>query len=547
MTRFRTTKVTTSVLLSQTITLFWFVQADEEQRRSIVSALNETIDKHVEENPELKKKRIGSAPWLRNYTASLEDVFDTMYNFSMGEAHLLAIDAQSLEDESLLVVHCVNEKEPELGRATRYDAIGVLLKDKLFQYTIAEAFDKRPWTRIPIRARDPEPAAFVDVTEYILPSHIPSNTKLQEDRIILFSLIKLSNEEISVLRQNMEDATDEITIYNWPHNIPASQAETYSIFQCIKPEKPNARGRAFVMFIDATHLLGPERAPVVVVACEPSSDDIDVCNRETQLEAIRHKHICLHAEEAQLVKPLWPLIWYPPNKDSAAESHFLSYGGNSRRVDDWNNPVHLYRARWIAAPGLPVPAMGPMSPDYIVFVLCPVDAEELRKLQALFVTRNGHLGQLVELDILPREADPEQEDETRQPFSLPSKTSLESLLEFFDNPAYRAIADPPDMFVFLDNTAIDDIFADTSANPSVPFASRIYHFHEDPDAEETPGYEFANVALDDGLESMLANVGGNMWFWEIVGSYSDDMDVVFWPEYRGSMTREMLDIEWEWS
>ncbi|KAJ4338019.1 hypothetical protein N0V95_008170 [Ascochyta clinopodiicola] len=124
-------------------------------------------------------------------------------------------------------------------------------------------------------------------------------------RIVLFSLIKLTTEELFVLRQSMDDTNDEITIYNWPHETPASQAETYSLFQRVKPEVPVHRGQTFVMFIDAAKTPEGLHAPVVVVACESASDGVNAESRASKLEYARYKYIYLHAEKAQQVKPLW--------------------------------------------------------------------------------------------------------------------------------------------------------------------------------------------------------------------------------------------------
>ena len=68
-------------------------------------------------------------PWLRNYTSSLADVLATARGFEMGEGHILGIDAQSLEDETLLVFHCLSKKNQEIGHAGREEAIHVLLKE----------------------------------------------------------------------------------------------------------------------------------------------------------------------------------------------------------------------------------------------------------------------------------------------------------------------------------------------------------------------------------------------------------------------------------
>jgi hypothetical protein len=58
------------------------------------------------------------------------------------------------------------------------------------------------------------------------------------------------------------------------------------------------------MFIDAANISGPQRAPVLVVACESASDDVDDESRLSKLELMRYKHIYLHAERAQQVRAL---------------------------------------------------------------------------------------------------------------------------------------------------------------------------------------------------------------------------------------------------
>lgn len=557
MTQYRTTKLRSG--RSTKIPLFWFVRVDEEQRESTDSALNKVVDRLVQEYPELERKQAVSVPWLRNYIASLSDVFDTARGFEMGEGHVLGIDAQSLEDESLLVLHCVAGKEPEIGRAPRQEAIRALLKERLFRYTLAEAFDERSWTKIPVPTQSPEQVVEDDEAERVLPPHIPGDTTLRENEVVLFSLVKLTDEEITALKQDMGDTTNEMIIYNWPQETPASQAETYNMFQCVKPEVPVSGGQTFVMFIDTEHISGPQRAPVVVVACESVSKATNDGSRLSRLELMSYKHIYLHAERAQEVRALWSLIWHPPSQGSVNDvvvNHPLFYGSQNRfnkptptRMADRDSHVMRYRSSFIAKPGVAVHATGAMWPDYVVYVLCPVSPEELRTLKEILVTPNDDVPQFLELDLVPRQARAEREETTGGEPSTDSSTPLDPLLAFFDTPAYRAIADPPDTFVFLGNDALDSLLASVSDNPSVPLATIHHYFHRNEStAVETPAYQFANFVVDEGLESTLANLSvENMWFWELAGLYSDDMNVAFWPEYRGSMTREMLHIEWEWS
>ncbi|KAJ4322885.1 hypothetical protein N0V94_002147 [Neodidymelliopsis sp. IMI 364377] len=546
MTKYRTTKVQTHGFA--TIPLLWFVRANEEERESIQSALNEVVDRLIEKTPELKKRQIANVPWLRNYTASALDVFATARGCDVGGSHVLGIDAQGLEDKTLLVLHCVDEKEPEIGRAAREEAVGALLKDQLYRHTLAEAFDGGPWTKIPVPSQSLEPTVGENEIEYMLPSHIPSGIKLQEDTITLFSLIKLTDKEMFTVKQDMGDTTDEITIYNWPHETPASQAETYSIFQCVKPELPVHHGQTFVLFIDAAHISGPQRAPVVVVACESATDDVSDESRRSKLELMRYKHIYLHAERAQQVRALWPLIWHPPNRGSVNDvvvNYPLFYG--SKHHD--NEAVMRYHSSFIAKPGLAICATGATAPEYVVYILCPVSPSELRSLRDILLAQNGDVPQFIELNIVPRRSTDEDVESTRK--ALPSDKSrrLDPLLAFFDSSAYRAVADPPDMFIFLDNNALDELLSGLSNDPSVPLATVHHHFHrEELTAMDEPAYLYSNIKIEEGLESTLANLSvGNMWFWELVGCYGDDLHVAFWPEYRGSMTREMLDIEWEWS
>jgi hypothetical protein len=239
----------------------------------------------------------------------------------MGAGHILGIDAQTLEDGTLLMFHCVNEKNQEIGRAGREEAIRVLLKAQLYNYTLAEAFDGRAWTAIPFPKQTPETTIKINDATYILPPHIPTDVKFREDAIVLFSLINLTDNEISVLKQDIGETANEITIYNWPHATPASQTETYNIFQCVKPEAPVHDGQTFVMFIDSAHHSGPQRAPIVVVACESRAaaarevtrEAVDEESRPLKLEHMRYSHIHLRAEYTQAVRALWPLIWHPPN------------------------------------------------------------------------------------------------------------------------------------------------------------------------------------------------------------------------------------------
>ncbi|KAJ8115024.1 hypothetical protein OPT61_g3230 [Boeremia exigua] len=557
MAQFRTTRVVSPG--STNIPLFWFVQSDDEQRASTEAALKALVDQIVTESSQLEKKNIVSVPWLRNYAASAADVFATACNFEMGEGHILGIDKQSFEDKTLLVFHCRNGQKPELGRAGRKEAIEVLLKERLYMYTLAELFDGRAWTAIPVLEQDLEPITETNDEIHTLPAHIPKDLKLREDRIVLFSLINLTQEEISVLKQDMGDTANDITIFNWPHAVSASQAEIYNIFQCVKPDIPVPHGQTFVLFVDAAHLSGPQRAPLVVVACESAADSnvIHDGSRPSKLYQMQLCHISLRAEYAQAVKELWHLIWHPPDRGSVngvVVNYPLFYGTKHHFYDsaasatvDWEHPVARYGVQFIAKPGLAVEAIGARSPDYVVFILCPVTPEEIRTLRNILqISENTPM--LVELNITPRltEAASKQQKSVKN-----SGTRLDPLLAFFDTPACRLVADPPEVFVFLDNEALNILLAGVGEDLSVPVTTtcRYCHYHgERLIAVEKPGYQFADIVLDEGLQSTLANLSvGNMWFWEIVGCYSDDLDVAFWPEYRGSMTKEMLDIEWDWS
>jgi len=474
MPRFRTTKIVDSHY-STTILLFWFVQADEEQRKSTESALNEVVDRLIDQNLETARKRVFSLPWLRNYTPSIADVFDTARGFEMGEGHVLGIDAQSVEDESLLLLHCVNEKEPEIGRADRNEAIDVLLRERLSKYTLAEVFDGRPWTRIPVPMRSPEPAIRDDI-RYILPSHIPSDMKLQEENITLLSLIKLRDEEMSRIKQDMGDTTNDITIYNWPHETPASQAETYNMFQCVKPDLVVPCGQTFVMFIDAMHISGPNRAPVIVVACESTPEDLDVEGRDCRLEWMSYKHIYLHAVEAQQIKELWPLSWHPQylsGVNDVVVNYPLFYGTVPAPVTGWNSPAMRYRSNFIAKPGVTIRVTAPIFPRFVVYILCPVTSEELHRLREIIVdgrVGNGDSAHFQELNLVTREVSSEREGETSQEPSKNSNTPLDPLFEFFDTPKYRSVSDPPSTFVFLDNHALNNLLTGASENQVIPLA-----------------------------------------------------------------------------
>ncbi|KAH6611814.1 hypothetical protein C7974DRAFT_476588 [Boeremia exigua] len=554
MAQFRTTQLSSRA--SNVIPLFWFVRADEQQTKRTQSALNDVVDRVAQKTSELKKMSIVGIPWLRNYAPSITDVVAMARGFNMGEGHVLGIDAQSLVDKTLLVLHCVNGKAPEIGRAAREAAVETLLKDQLYRYTLAEAFDERPWSEIPVPVQPLEPVFKDDNPESILPPHIPIGTKIVEDQVTLFSLIKLTDEEIRVLKQDMGHPADEIVVYNWPHETPASQAQAYTIFQCVKPEIPIQGGQTFVMFIDATHTSGPQRAPVVVVACESASTAVGDGSRSSHLELIQYKHIYLHAERAQEVKGLWRLIWHPPNRGSVNDTmvnYPLFYGAKHRfndatasRATDWTDPVELYQSSFISKPGTPICATGPVSPDYIVYILSPVTPVELRYLRKTFLTRAADIPQFIELDIVPRRTRTVAAESIEETPAPDSSTRLDPLLTYFDTPAYRAIADPPTTFVFLDNDALDNLLSSVDKDLSVPLATSHYHYHE-PDllAVEEPAYLFANIVIEEGLESTLANLSvGNMWFWELVGCYGDALNAAFWPEYRGSMTREMLNVDW---
>lgn len=556
MPRFRTTRCLYPHRETEII-VFWFVQADEDQRRSTEAALNEIVDRIITLDPKIKRKEIHGVPWLRNYTPSMIDVFETARGFEMGEGHILGVDAQSLEDETLLVLHCVNEKEPEIGRANRDDAIGIhMRKQNHFRYTLAELLGQSSWTRIgsPLRDSEPVVAPIEDEnTQFTLPSHIPEGTKLSEEGIVLFSLIKLTDEEITTLKQEMEDTTNEITIHNWPHDIPASQAETYDLFQCVKPELEGLCGQTFVMFIDSVHLCGSERAPVLVVATET---DVDFLNDSgiTKQDRMSYKYIHMRAEEAYYVKELWPLIWHPPSRGPHSNNQIngpLFYGGRRYFITDqpnppldWDHPVKCYQTHCIAKPGTPIHARGPDQPDFVVYILCSITPKELRKLRTLIPGYNGDSTQLLELNLVPRRSGDDIKDENGQELSSDVDAPLDPLMIFFDTPAYRSVAEPPVRFVFLDNSAIDRLLASSIQHASVPLAAQHYHYHGDfMVASDQPAYLYANFEADELMDALANLDTGNLFFAELTRADQSELGVAFWPEFKGSVTRDMLNLD----
>ncbi|KAF2998801.1 hypothetical protein E8E13_000935 [Curvularia kusanoi] len=481
----------------------------------------------------------------------------------MGEGHVLGIDAQSLKDESLLALHCVHGRTPEIGRAAREDTVRAFLREKLYNFTLAEAFAGKPWTAIPVTSQATEATTETIDYTYKLPPHIPDDAKLQEDRIVLFSLIGLTDEEIATLKQEMGDTANEITIYNWPHASPASQAEIYHIFQCVKPEAPVRGGQTFVLFVDATHLSGPQRVPVVVVACENALQGTKDRARLSKQEQMVHNHIYLRPEHAQSVKSLWPLIWNPPSRGSVNNvvvNYPLFYGHRhphndsaASRTIDWKEPARRYPEIFIPNPNLPVCATGATSPEYVVYILSSVTSEEIRILREILGTQDVGLPLLIELNIVPRLTKAERKRETEEGTETLFHTRLDPLLKFFDTPTHRAVADPPDIFVFLDNEALDHLLSEEAGEDlHVPMATSYRHHHREElgglVAVEEPAYQFADIPIGEGVESTIANIEtGNMWFWELVAFYGGELDISFWPEYKGSLAKEQLNIEWEWS
>ncbi|PVH91978.1 hypothetical protein DM02DRAFT_663407 [Periconia macrospinosa] len=206
--------------------------------------------------------------------------------------------------------------------------------------------------------------------------------------------------EISKMKQDMGATADEIIIHNWPHEAPASQAETYNLFR-------------------------------------------------------------------------------------------------------------KYPGHFIATSGLPVGATRPDSAEFMVYILYTVFPGELRKLRRIIGDKNH------------------------------------SVYRAQYCPEYRVVADPPGMFVFLDNNALDKILGSQSGYDHVPLASLHVHFTVgagvDLVGEEMPAYLYTNVTILEGLSSTLANVGtGNMEFEEVALLFIDSVEAVFGPEYRGSMTREIF-------
>jgi hypothetical protein len=531
MSKYRTTRLLDRYS-PNTIPLLWFVQADEEHRKTTESALND-IAHRLDDHPGPKPRKISGVPWLRNHTPSMTDVSDTVRAFEMGDGHALGIDAQSVDDGSLFVLHCISEREPEVGRASREDAIRVLLKERLYAYTLEKAFNGHPFTRINIPSRSPEPEIEDRENRYSLPSHIPSDKKLREEEITLFSLIKLTDEEISQIKQDIGDTTNAITIYNWPHDTPSSQAEIYNLFQCVKPGLVDRCGQTFVMFIDAVHTSTPQRTPVVVVASE-STPELSTVSEKEMLE---YKHIYLQAVQTQKIKELWPLIWHP--------QYDGTWGTVAVNKPLFSHPyiwdLAHYRNTFIAEPGLAICANAAnQRPEFVVYIICSVTCEELRRLREIVVDENGCAVQLLELNLVPREVGAEREPE--------ASTRLDPLLRFFDTKEYRAVTDPPSMFVFLDNLALDHLLTAVTDDPVIPLAELHHYYTRDDNdgmiAEETPAYVYAEFSIRDDLSSALANLEtGNMSFYELSMS-ENGMEVVFWPEYRGSMTREMLDIDY---
>ncbi|KAF2753831.1 hypothetical protein EJ05DRAFT_173417 [Pseudovirgaria hyperparasitica] len=525
------------------IPLLWFVRNDADDRKDFEHELNAIVESLTTDDPGLAKKTIHGVPWIRNYEPTVADVKSMVLNLEpdTGDWFLVAT-SDFRETKRLYVVHPAQNSDRYGCVSAAFDAaVAVLLKKEPWKSTLDQLFSSYSYSVVDVGSR---PSLTHDTPDVVgpLPAHIPSDIRLDEKVITLFSLVKLTDDEIVKLRALMNDANHEIVIYNWPHDTPASHTETYNIFQHVKPPMISPCGETFVLFIDTEFIEGPKREPIVFYIKQQISNDNDF-DRIYDLQLITG---CFRG--AQHVRETWHMIWNPPPKRGSVNGVEVNWAFDRAPYREWSRAEASYPYTSIAPPSVPIYG-GRSGAEFLVFIICPVTALELRALKSL-LRIEGSAGQFIELAL--------------------ENDSMESLLAYFDSPAFRKYSKPPNYFGAIDKHALKSLMTwwprvrdapwdermslgsdehDGEDPPYLLFADDIKYWHRVENghliARETPGYNFARLDLsdEDNLRDVEANLStANMWFAEMSWTFldGDDIATVFWPEFKG-LSREDLE------
>jgi hypothetical protein len=522
------------------LALVFFVRTNEEEQESIVKELRRILEeeqskeeqKHLYDSKVLHghatnaRLQLAAVPWIRNYEANLSDIVETLlFN---GPAQLfLCVDKQALREKNLIVAHRSDvTNETNLGRAGFREALRAMLilraggKGSSFD----TAFDERPWSRISFDLPEREEVDLVQPQQYPVPNHISTHGNSEEGKLTIFSLIRLSEDEILMLKRQLQQAVTEnnetdVSIINWPEDNPASEADLYCIFQHIKSMSQEPKRMYYAFFIDSLYLSGHLRRPEILLALErPIETYLDQFERK---EAFTYANVLkLHkSKDPSKVSDMWRKMRKPVE-------------GVRNEMDGFNEYEYINHADWdyeyltISNPLTPTFSE---EPDGIVFITCPITVREMRAIRAILKSSNDVMDHKFLL---------------LQP-SLPDD-EMNSLLDYFDLDRFRKVANPPIYFIVIDRNSSNSLMElwedyengeelDTQRAWVLLVYQQSFQYYETVQhgsllvATENLGYKFGQSCIYDLDNNLTQLMTDNMSIEELVG---EDLGRAIWPEFR---------------
>ncbi|KAJ4300846.1 hypothetical protein N0V90_002934 [Kalmusia sp. IMI 367209] len=226
-------------------------------------------------------------PWLRRYEEpdTREAAFELLSSSEIdyGQTYVF-IGTRNVNEETVLIGHLYKSKDGKEGRIEcakvktnrAYKLICKMSKKtKWFPDTIPFANQvNRPDLKNDTRIWGPLHAdshASGEIIGFTWPNHLPKSLKFEKNRPLIISLIHLSDPELAYIYSNIQHDTryEQVLIANWPADTPpASSAETYQIFERIKPDWSDIApyGETYGFFVSSAELSGAKRDPKILVA-----------------------------------------------------------------------------------------------------------------------------------------------------------------------------------------------------------------------------------------------------------------------------------------
>ncbi|KAF2021340.1 hypothetical protein BU24DRAFT_417006 [Aaosphaeria arxii CBS 175.79] len=261
--------------LGDCVSVIFLFKTHRQQRHQIVKKLLDGDDKPWPEGVE--KKRLEVMPWLRNYTPNSNIVFKLLNEYN-GSARVF-IDEEGAEKGNCIIGHLVKVKigagygndtfEPEFARVELKKTLYLISSNEARQYQsyfpgFLDEGCKLEDSGVDGADKLLQEESIHTQNEWKWPTHIPGDLRLQIEKPVIISLIHLTDAELKEIQSDV--GTDDVDIINWPSDIdPATQTDTWHIFDRIKPDFPGENTKVHGFFIDSDNFAGPRREPELLL------------------------------------------------------------------------------------------------------------------------------------------------------------------------------------------------------------------------------------------------------------------------------------------